>query len=248
MRKIIVLDIGYISHRAIFAYRHMQEVPVTYTFMRMCVGYLKKIGLGKDDIVIAAQDYGSWRKEIDTIYKAQRKDFRETKESAEWWKEIYGEFNQFIDKLNLALPWQFCKINKVEADDWASVACRYYTDREIILVSADKDWEMLMNFPNVQIFSPITKKYKVVKNPMKVLMEKIHGDISDNLLTAPSSEMEFDRRKKIVDLINPLPDFIEQPIIEKFKSFLPKNLYVHKLPYRSIAADIDKLYKGEKNA
>ena len=245
-KKVIVLDFGYIMHRAIFAYRHMQEVPVTYTFLRMCIGYLKKIGLSQEDIVIAAIDYGSWRKEIDNVYKAQRKDFRESKEDATWWKTVYDEFNQFMEVLDLALPWYFCKIYKVEADDWASVACRYYTDREIILVSSDKDWEMLCNFPNVKIFSPMTKKYKLVKNPMKVLMEKIHGDVSDNLLTVPSSEMEFDRRKKIVDLINPLPDFIEQPIKDKFGSFLPKNLYVHKLPFRSVAEDIRKLYKFNK--
>ena len=243
MSKVIVLDFGYIMHRAIFAYRHMQEVPAPYTFLRMIVGYLKRLGIDKDTTVIAAQDFGSWRKEIDGTYKAQRKDFRETKESEQWWKDIYNEFNEFIKVLDLALPWYFCKIYKVEADDWASVACRYYTDSDIILVSADCDWEMLANFPNVKIFSPITKKYKIVKNPMKVLMEKIHGDVSDNLLTVPSSEMEFDRRKKIVDLINPLPDFIEQPILEKFRSFLPKNLYTRKLPYRSIATDIDKLYR-----
>lgn len=243
MSKLILFDIGYISHRAIFAYRHMQEVPVTYTFLRMCVGYLKKIGLGPDDIIVAAQDYGSWRKEIDGTYKAQRKEFRESKEDAEWWKKVYDEFNQFMEVLETALPWYFCKLWKVEADDWASVACRYYTDKEIILVSSDKDWEMLMNFPNVKIFSPMTKKYKLVKNPMKVLMEKIQGDVSDNLLTKPSSEMEFDKRKKIVDLINPLPDFVEQPIKDKFSSFLPKNLYTKKLPYRSIAADLDKLYR-----
>ena len=88
-----------------------------------------------------------------------------------------------------------------------------------------------------------SKKYKVVPHPRKVPMEKIHGDGSDNLLSVPSSEKEFHIRKKIVDLINPLPDFIEQPILEKFRSFLPKNLYTKKLPYRSIAADIDKLYR-----
>jgi 5'-3' exonuclease len=246
MSKVIVLDFGYIMHRSIFVFRNMPSVPVTYTFLRMCIGYLKKIGLGQDDLVIAAIDYGSWRKEIDGTYKAQRKDFRESKESEQWWKDIYTEFNEFTKTLELSLPWQFCKIYKIEADDWASVACRYYTDKEIILVSSDKDWEMLCNFPNVKIFSPMTKKYKIVKSPMKVLMEKIHGDISDNLITVPSSEMEFDRRKKIVDLINPLPDFIEQPIKDKFASFLPKNLYTRKLPYRSIAADIDKLYKGAK--
>lgn len=246
MSKVIVLDFGYIMHRCIFAYRHNQSVPAPYTFLRMCVGYLKKIGIDSDTIVIAASDFGSWRKEIDNVYKAQRKDFRETKESAEWWKTIYTEFNEFVEVLDLSLPWYFCKIYKVEADDWASVACRYYTDKEIVLVSADKDWEMLANFPNVKIYSPITKKYKIVKNPMKVLMEKMNGDISDNLLTKPTSEMEFDRRKKIVDLINPLPDFIEQPIKDKFGSFLPKNLYVHKLPFRSVAEDIRKLYKFNK--
>jgi 5'-3' exonuclease len=243
MGKIIVLDEGYIKHKGIFAFMNNPGIPVTYLFMRMCIGYLKKIGLSKDDIVIMAVDYGNWRKDIDPEYKAQRREAREQKKDAVWWKNIYTEFNEFYEVLDLALPWYFCKIWKTEADDWASGACRYYTNKEIILVSSDRDWEQLCNFPNVKIFSPLTKKYKIVKNPMKVLMEKIHGDVSDNLLTIPSSEMEFDRRKKIVDLINPLPNYIEQPILEKFSSFLPKNLYTKKLPYRSIAADLDKLYR-----
>lgn len=241
--KLIVLDEGFIKHKAIFAFMNNPDIPVTYLFMRMIIGYLKKIGLEQDDTVIMAVDFGNWRKEIDPSYKAQRREAREQKKDAAWWKNIYEEFNKFYEVLDLALPWYFCKLWKAEADDWASAVCRYYTNKEIILVSSDADWQMLCNFPNVKIFSPITKKYKIVENPMKVLMTKIHGDISDNLLTVPSSEMEFDRRKKIVDLINPLPDFIEQPIREKFQSFLPKNLYTRKLPCRTIAADIDKLYK-----
>ncbi len=240
--KVIVLDEGYIKHKGIFAYMNNPNIPVTYLFMRMCIGYLKKIRFGAEDIIIMAQDFGNWRKEIDPEYKRQRKDAREERKPSEWWKHIYDEFNEFYKILDLALPWQFCKAWKTEADDWASAVCRYYTNKEIILVSSDRDWEQLCNFPNVKIFSPLTKKYKIVKDPMKVLVEKIHGDVSDNLLTVPSSEMEFDKRKRIVDLINPLPSYIEQPIIEKFKSFLPKNLYVHKIPYRSIAEDIKKLY------
>lgn len=242
MSKIILFDMGYCMHRAIFAYRNNTMVPATYTFMRMLLSYLKKIGLDSEDTVIAAIDYGSWRKEIDKKYKAQRKDYRESKEDSKWWEERYKEFNELNAKLEEALPWHFCKSYKIEADDWASVACRYFTDKEIILVSSDKDWEMLAHYSNVKIFSPMTKKYKIVKDPMKVLMEKIHGDISDNLLVAPSSEYEFDIRKKIVDLINPLPDYIETAIKNKFASFLPKNLYVHKLPFRSLAIDFKKLY------
>lgn len=243
MKKVIILDFGYIQHRAIFAFRHNCAVPVTYTILKMIVGYLKKIGMTPDDLVIVAQDYGSWRKLEDKNYKAQRKDYRESLEDADWWKEVYREVNEFVQKLDTSLCWQICKLYNCEADDWISVACRYYTDREIIIVSSDRDLEQLCYYKNVKIFSPMTKKYKLVKNPMKVLMEKIQGDISDNLIDKPSNEAEFELRKKIVDLINPLPDHIEKPLLDKLKSFLPKNIYLHKLPYKSVSEDIARLYR-----
>ena len=80
---------------------------------------------------------------------------------------------------------------------------------------------------------------------MKVLLEKIQGDVSDNLLTKPSSEAEFEKRKKIVDLVNPLPDFVEQPIKEQLQHILPKNLYLNKFPFKSIVPDLEKIYKEE---
>ena len=54
---------------------YMMYPPSTY--LKMVVGYLKKIGVTLDDKVIMAEDYGSWRKEIDKNYKAHRKAFRE---------------------------------------------------------------------------------------------------------------------------------------------------------------------------
>ncbi len=242
MGKVIVLDEGYIKHRAIFASIANESTPSTYMFLKMIIGYFKKIGLDADDTVIVAVDFGNWRKEVDISYKAQRKEAREQKKSPEWWKSTYNDFNELYKILDTALPWYFCKLWKAEADDWASGVCRYFTTKEIILVSSDADWQMLCSFSNVRIFSPMTKKYKIVENPMVVLMDKIHGDKSDNLLSVPSSEAEFDRRKKIVDLISPLPDFIEKPIIETFRAFMPKNLYIHKLPYRSLADEFKKLY------
>jgi 5'-3' exonuclease len=209
----------------------------------MLIGYLNKIGIDENTKIIIAQDYGSWRKGIDPIYKAQRQGDREEKEEKQWWLDRYAEFNDLYTKLDLALPFHFIKIYKCESDDVASVACRYYSNDEIILVSSDKDWEMLCNFPNVKIFSPHTKKYKIVKSPMKVLMEKIHGDVSDNLLTVPSSEAEFERRRKIVDLINILPENIENPIKEKFQTMMPKNLHLNKIPYNTMRERIRKLYK-----
>lgn len=243
MERIILLDVGAIQFRAIFAYRKNQNIPVTYTFLNMVSGYLKRLNATLDDTVIMCQDYGSWRKDIDKTYKAQRKDFRESKEEAKWWEARYEEFNSLYDRLDIALPFYWIKKWKCEADDVISVAIRYFKDKEIIIISHDRDLEQLAFFENVKIFSPISKKFKQIKNPMKVLLDKIQGDVSDNLLNKPSSEAEFERRKKIVDLINPLPDFVEQPIKEELNKLIPKNLYLHKVPFSSIRTKFKKIYR-----
>lgn len=247
MNKVICIDGGNIMHRSIFAYRNNPNIPTTYTYLRMIIGDLKKVDARLEDTVIIAQDYGkSWRKDVDKTYKAQRKGAREAIESPEWWKTRYEEFNQFIPRLSSTVPWHWISIYRLEADDIASVVSRYYKDNEVILISSDKDWEMLLTFPNVKIFSPISKKFKNVSNPMKVLLDKIQGDISDNLLDKPSSEAEFEKRKKIVNLLE-LPQEIEQPIKEELDKILPKNLYLHKVPFNSVRIELRKLYcKGEE--
>jgi 5'-3' exonuclease len=241
--RVILIDNGNIQFRSIFAYRNNPSIPVTWTYLNMVTGYLRKLEVTLEDTIVMAQDYGSWRKDIDKTYKAQRQDFRESFEEKEWWQKRYDEFNDLYEKMNKSLPFSFIKKYKCEADDVISVACRYYKDKEIIIVSSDKDLEMLLSFPNVKIFSPISKRFKKVPNPTKVLLDKIQGDISDNLLDKPSSEAEFERRKKIVDLINPLPEFVEQPIKEELDKIMPKNLYVHKIPFRSIQEKFKVIYK-----
>jgi hypothetical protein len=244
MKKLIILDWGGVTHRAIFAYRNNSQVPFTYTMLRMIIGYFKKIGVTLDDKVVVAEDFGSWRKDIDKEYKAQRKAFRESKEDSSWWAEVYKEANQFTDKLDICLPWNFIKIYKMEADDIGSVAVRYLDADEKILVTSDADWEQLCVIPNTKIFSIHTKKFKIIKNPEKILLKKIKGDISDNLLVAPKNEAEYEKRRMIVDLIN-LPQHIEA-IIKPVIDTLPiKNLYINKVPFRTCQLELKKLYKLE---
>jgi len=242
MSKLVIIDNGNIQHKAIFAFRNNSQVPATYTYLRMMISYLKKIGVTLDDRVVIAEDFGSWRKDIDKEYKAQRKAYRESKEDADWWKEMYGEFNDFIPKLEIALPWNFIKIYKMEADDVASMAVRYLDADEKILISSDEDWQMLCVLPKVKVFSPYTKKFKIIKNPEKILLKKIKGDISDNLLMAPKTEAEFEKRKMIVDLIH-LPVHIEQIIKPVIETLPMKNIALNKIPFRTCREEIRKLYK-----
>jgi len=241
MNRTILIDGGAVQFRAIFAYRNNPNIPVTYTYLRMLVGYFKKLKVTFKDNIIIALDFGSWRKEVDKNYKAQRKDFRESFEEKEWWDNRYAEFNDLYEKMKISMPVNLLKIYKCEADDIISVACRYYSDNEIIIVSTDRDLEQLCYYENVKIFSPISKKFKEVKNPMKILLEKINGDKSDNLLEKPHTEEEYEIRKKIVSLLE-LPNYIEQMIKEEMSKVAPRNLYLHKIPFRTIRAELENLY------
>lgn len=241
MNKLVVIDSGNIMHKAIFAFRNNSQCPAVYTYLRMIVGYLRRIGVTLEDRIIIAEDFGTWRKTIDPMYKAQRKEFRESKEDKSFWDELYGEFNKFIPKLEECLSWNFVKIYHVESDDIASVAVRFIEAKEKILVSSDEDWQMLCTIPNVKVFSPYSKKYKIIKNPEKILLKKIKGDVSDNLLEAPKNEAEYERRKMIVDLLH-LPEFIESSIKEQLLNLPIKNLYLNKIPFKSCREAIKQLY------
>jgi hypothetical protein len=147
-----------------------------YTYFKMIISYLKKLGTTLEDKILVCQDFGSWRKAVDKEYKAQRKEFRESFMPNWWWDKTYKEFNDFIPKLENSLPFYFPKIYKCEADDLASVAIRFIDAEDKILISSDEDWQMLCSIPNTKIFSPYTKAFKIIKNPEKILLKKIKGD------------------------------------------------------------------------
>jgi len=243
MSKLICIDSGNVMHKGIFAFMNNPTLPPTWMYLRMIIGYLKKLGVTLDDTVIIAEDFGSWRKEIDKNYKAQRREFREEKQDADWWKEVYKDFNEFIPKLDIALNWHFIKLYKMESDDIASVAIRYLNDYdEKILISSDEDWMQLCTFPNTKVFSPYSKKFKIVKNPEAILAKKIKGDKSDNLLEEPKTEKEYEIRKMIVNLLE-LPQYIEQPIKEVLLNLPEKKIYPNKIPFTSCRKAIIDLYK-----
>lgn len=242
--RVIVIDNGTVQFRAIFCYmKQTSTVPCTWTYLNMLSGYLNQLNVTLDDLVVLAIDYGSWRKDIDKFYKSQRKEFKESFKEDSWWKERYSEFNSLYEKLNISLPIHQIKIWKVESDDILSVACRYYKDKELILISSDKDIEQLAYFPNVSIFSPVSKKFKDIPNPQKILLDKIEkGDVSDNILGKPQNEAEWEHRRKLVDLISPLPLNIENAIKEQFDKIAPKNLNLSKVPFNSIRLKFAKIY------
>jgi len=258
MNKLIIIDGGFCLHRSVLAFRNTEKInpylKPTYYFLRMILGYLKKLNADKNDQVIIALDgRNSWRKEILPTYKANRQAARDKMADRDWWAERFKEFEEAFEKWNSILNWHFIKIPTIEADDVAAVACRLFTDKEIILITTDHDWYMLSVHKNVKIMNPTTKEYKSIAknaspfvqidNGFKILQDKIaNGDISDNVIGKCQNQIDYQNRKIIVDLINPLPENIEQKIKQKLLTLLPKNLQIHLVPYKSVQKELIKIY------
>ena len=87
----------------------------------------------------------------------------------------------------------------------------------------------------------MSKKYKLVKNPVGILQKKIKGDIVDNLKTVPQTEAEYEIRKRIVNLLE-LPDRIEKPLSTILSDLPKKDLLINKIPFHSLQQKLIKLY------
>lgn len=242
--KIIILDYGIYSHRGIFASVKNKAVPVEYIILNMMLSDLLKIGVNPEDEIMIACDFGhSWRKEFDQNYKANRKEGREKHTDINW-TEMFERINILLDKIDYATDWKILKEDRIECDDWMAVATKVFSDKMVVLVTYDKDMEQLLVRPNVKIFSPMSKKYKFVKDPYNVLAHKIEKEASDNLINPILSEADFQRRNLIVNLLE-LPEFVTEKLEDKLKNLEPKEEHIDDFPFNSLREKYCNLYNDK---
>jgi 5'-3' exonuclease len=242
--RILLVDFGLYMHKAIFATVNNPSIPATYTCMNMIIADLKKIDYYKHDLVIVAVDgRGNWRKDLDPQYKANRKQLRDASEID--WTYWYEQFNQLLEKLKSSTPFHYIKLDKCEADDIIAVACKTFKDNPCVVMSADSDFEQLASYPNVKIFSPYTKKYKVIDNPFKVLQSKIKKEKTDNLVSEVLDEISFKRRTSLVSLLH-LPDYIEAKVLDSLNQMCYNVFNINNMPFKSLRSKLYGLYSKEE--
>ena len=185
--------------------------------MNMVIASLKRLALTPDDIIILAVDSreGSWRKEVDKNYKSNRKEQREKQTDIDW-DYMFEKFNALLRQLDLYSPFILIEIPKLEADDVMAAGAQFFKDNEVILVTHDSDMEMLSIYKNVKIFSPISKKFKKTGNPYHLLAKKIKKETVDNLITPILTKEDYDKRMKIVNLID-LPEKIKNKVFDRLE-------------------------------
>jgi DNA polymerase I len=138
------------------------------------------------DRVICAYDMrgGYWRHKIYPAYKGTRKKDRDESEAINF-EKFMPIMDQFIQDFKQHFSvFHHIQVKLTEADDIAGVLAKQFSlDGDITkLISTDKDWHQLLQYPGVIIWNPVTRKRIVKTQPKHDLKVKcIMGDGGDNI-------------------------------------------------------------------
>ena len=260
MGKVILLDVSVMSFKAAFqaelAAKYKRDggfiLPSHYTYFSSIIAALKKINVEEGDTVILTVDSKSWRKELSSDYKGNRKENREKHQLIDW-DAHFSKCSEINDRVNYATPFHVIAVPRCEADDIISVACRTFKDREIIIASIDSDLQQLCYYDNVKFFSLNFKTpkgkggyLKISKEEaLKILNKKVmKGDVSDNIIVYPTDdENDAELRRILVNLLE-LPKDIEQSISEVLKNLPDKQgIKWEELPFKnSLGKRFEEIY------
>ena len=190
----ILIDYSGIAISNIFA----QKVTVSEDMVRhMILNSLRMYNLKyrkEYGTMVLACDGGSGRKEIFPQYKANRKTSRDA--SGLDWKEFFRILSVVRDEVKEHLPYKVVHIQNVEADDIIGTLTEktqnFGEHEPVMIISADKDFIQLQQYPNVRQFSPMTKAFIKEKDAIKYLFEHtVGGDSGDGIPNVLSPDNTF---------------------------------------------------------
>ena len=210
------------------------------------------------EFVIAADGRRSWRKDVFAFYKANRKRDRDASELN--WNLIFESLNKIRDELKTHFPYRVIHIENAEADDVIATLIKNRTNsfEKVLILSGDKDFQQLQQYPNVKQYSPVLKKFIVCKNPDNFLKEHIiRGDTGDgvpNFLSADDCLVTGTRQKSISSKkleawlsANPI-EFCTQDMLRGFKrneqminfDYIPKEIEKNIMDEYDLQANKDR--------
>lgn len=236
-----------------------------------------------DTIIVTIDARNSFRKAFYPAYKGQRKELRDKQSHIDWdkcWIDIKKINNQLkestdwhflsfdniytLDNLLRAKEgkeligddykdWQREKDYGLESDDIQAVVPLVFPNKEIIIVTCDKDLYQLDHYKNVKIWSLNLKKikggkggYVEINNPLSIIADKVKkGDTSDNIIVDKlhDTDLEQKRRKFIIDLLK-LPDWVENEIRVVLEDLPKKEEHLDRLPFKnSLAKRFPQIYE-----
>lgn len=181
-----------------FRWKHSGAVDFKDDYIKT-VDSLKKSYKAKYVVIACDKGSSSYRKMLLPEYKQNRKDKFETQTDEEQlqFELFFQEFTKTIEAIEEQGKYIVFRFDKVEADDIAAYIVKhrkkYSQITNIVLVSSDKDWDLLIR-PDVMRFSYVTRKEVTYNNwhdhyewtPEEYISIKcLQGDSGDNVPGVP---------------------------------------------------------------
>jgi hypothetical protein len=205
--KTVIIDFSYICHTS-YGIAVSQKKMNMFNFL-VLNGIKKVIESFEPNELILAMDGGSWRKNwgysiyadehVDTFYKSDRpKDLT-----------LYQMIDDLSDNLRKYFPYKILRVPEAEGDDIIAVLTeKFHKEKDIVIVSRDKDFKQLLKYPNVIMWNPTDKRFEEVEDTERFLFEHIfYGDSIDsvpNILSGIDTIIEPTKRsnpirKKVIE-------------------------------------------------
>ena len=142
-----------------FRWKHQGRTDFRHEYVATVKSFAKSYRCDKV-IITADQGSSSYRKRILPSYKQNRKEkyAQQTEAEAEAFKKFIDEYENTLQLLENEFI--LLRLQGVEADDLAAYLVKYkeqYDLNEIVLISSDKDWDLLIQ-EGVMRFSYVTRK------------------------------------------------------------------------------------------
>jgi hypothetical protein len=154
-------------------------------------------------MVVCTDNHNYWRKSAFRFYKSNRKKDRDA--SGIDWNMVFQILNELRSEITHNFPYKVMDVSMAEADDVIGVMCKHYHPHEkIIVVSGDKDFLQLQQYPGVDQYSPVRDEFLHTSDPARFLKEHIlRGDKGDgvpNFLSADDSIATGTRQSPIYEV------------------------------------------------
>jgi len=217
----IVVDFSNIAWQSLFAsgVKDVKQVMDSYdghhpVFLDKMTQTIREVGQMTNSLIFALDSFPKFKLDIDPEYKQNREPVK------------FNPKKGLLDVFASQYSFYTAKVVEQEADDVMASIVKLHPDKNIIVVTSDRDLWQLLELPNCNIFDPLKREY-VTKDMLveKFKLEKfghiaIHkalwGDRGDNVPNA------FPRTQRYaLPILNEMQEMSLATFFRKFESEIP---------------------------
>lgn len=260
MKKMLIYDLSNVMYSSFFnanSDKNLNQIDDKKDFWRfLLLSDLLEVKkkFNPDEYILAIDSKHTWRKDYFKYYKARRV-FKKQKSPIDW-DDFYTTADKFIDELEQYFPCRTIKVDKAEADDViATLALNCKDDKEVIIVTKDKDFKQLLVYDNIKMYDLGDKSLVKCDDPYLFrIMHLLKGDSNDdvpNILSDNDVFVNTDKRQKRITqkVIKEMLDVgiekfaIERDVVDNYK----RNCKLILLDLENIPEDVqrDTMYQYE---